>query len=70
MWKLKDVLAAAGEPPMTTFSTNEDTDEYTLVKQVLPVAPCSVGVGQTLSIFASEPVFQHGFRSTNAAAYV
>jgi hypothetical protein len=53
MWKLKDVLAAAGEPPMTTFSANEDTDEYLLVKQVLPIAPCSVGVGQTLSIFAS-----------------
>jgi hypothetical protein len=49
MWKLKDILAAAGEPPMITCST-KDENEYALLPLTAPVKPCPVGAIQTLEI--------------------
>ena len=43
MWKLKDLLVAAGEPPLTAYTTDNDTSEFILVKQQIPIPPCSVG---------------------------
>jgi hypothetical protein len=49
MWKLKDVLAAAGEPSMTACTGNDD-NEYVLLPIAVPVAPCRVGAANTLGI--------------------
>jgi hypothetical protein len=42
MWMLQDLLVIAGEPPLTAH-TMDDDNEYVLVKQKIPVAPCVVG---------------------------
>jgi hypothetical protein len=50
MWMLKDLLVIAGEPPLTAH-TNDDSNEYVLVKQKIPVSPCVVGTtSQTLHL--------------------
>ncbi len=50
MWMLKDLLVIAGEPPLTAH-TMDDDNEYVLVKQKNPVAPCVVGTtSQTLQL--------------------
>ena len=50
MWMLKDLLVIAGEPPLTAH-TKDDDDDYVLVKQKIPVAPCVVGTSsQTLKL--------------------
>jgi hypothetical protein len=51
MWKLKYVLAAAGEPPMTTFNTsNDNNDECCLVPKITPIPPTPIGPKQSFSI--------------------
>ncbi len=51
MWKLKNVLAAAGEPPMTTFNTTNDNDEdFCIVPKIIPIPPTPIGPKQSLSI--------------------
>jgi len=42
MWMLQDLLVIAGEPPLTAH-TMDDDNEYLLVKNQIPVAPCVVG---------------------------
>lgn len=42
MWMLQDLLVIAGEPPLTAHTMNDD-NEYVLVKQKIPVAPCVIG---------------------------
>jgi hypothetical protein len=51
MWMLQDLLVIAGEPPLTAHTMNDD-NEYVLVKQKIPVAPCVVGnkSSQTLKL--------------------
>ncbi len=50
MWMLKDLLVIAGEPPLTAHA-KDDSNEYVLVKQKIPVAPCVVGTtSQTLHL--------------------
>ena len=50
MWMLKDLLVIAGEPPLTAH-TLDASNEYVLVKQKIPVAPCVVGTStQTLHL--------------------
>ena len=47
MWMLKDLLVIAGEPPLTAH-TKDDDDDYVLVKQKIPVAPCVVGTSSQM----------------------
>jgi len=56
MWKLKDILAAAGEPPMTAHTT-DDNKNYALVTKALPITPCPVGksISLRLDIHAGLP---------------
>ena len=44
MWKLKDLLVAAGEPPLTAFTTDNDNGDFILLlQQQTPIPPCPVG---------------------------
>ena len=44
MWKLKDLLVAAGEPPLTSYTTDNDSGDFILLlKQQIPIQPCAVG---------------------------
>ena len=51
MWKLKEVLAASGAPPMTAYTTN-DANPYALVTKTLPITPCPIGKSQSLRLDA------------------
>ena len=44
MWKLKDILVAAGEPPLTAYTTDIDSGDFIVLhQQQVPVPPCAVG---------------------------
>ncbi len=44
IWKLKDLLVAAGEPPLTAYTTDNDSGDFILLlKQQIPIPPCAVG---------------------------
>ncbi len=44
MWKLKDLLVAAGEPPLTAYTTDIDSGDFIVLhQQQVPIPPCAVG---------------------------
>ena len=59
MWMLKDLLVIAGEPPLTAH-TNDASNEYVLVKQKIPVAPCVV-------YYLTNTTFERTYWSTEMA---
>ncbi len=49
MWQLSDVLTAAGETPMTAYTTGED-NTFNLIQKQAPIAPTIMGAGQKLNM--------------------
>jgi hypothetical protein len=49
MWQLSDVLAAAGETPMTAYTKGED-NTFNLIQKQAPIAPTVMGAGQKLNM--------------------
>ena len=49
MWQLSDVLAAAGDTPMTAYTKGED-NTFNLIQKQAPIAPTVMGVWQKLNM--------------------
>ncbi len=49
MWQLSDVLASAGEAPMTAYNTGED-NSFVLVQRQEPIEPHVTGLYQMLNM--------------------
>ncbi len=70
MWKLKDLLVAAGEPPLTAYTTDNDSGDFILLlKQQIPNhvqwGRCYISLN-----WQNIMVYQNGFQLTSEDASV
>ena len=63
-WQLSDVLAAAGEAPLTAYTRGDD-NAIVLVQRQAPIEPHAMGLSQTLNMVNHTG---HGYQLMNGVA--